>query len=109
MRKRIVNKRQPRTSVVDLDLLVQLPKIIRRIVVLEERVSFLKTELVSRSSVADLVSVDEAVKISGKSREALYKLIQRKVLPVVRKSRSLFLRRRDVTSLARERDAKKEE
>jgi hypothetical protein len=99
MKKKRRQPRQPKQpkSIVDLDLLIRLPEILERMAICEKQVVALKAELLRRSSVSDLVSVDEAVRLSGKSREALYKLIQRGVLPSVKRSRSIFVRRRDVT------------
>jgi hypothetical protein len=92
-------------STVDLDVLARVPELIDEVQRLKAQVSELERQLsASKQPAADeLISVDDAVSISGRQRDALYKLIRRGRLKAQRQGRALFVRRSDAQALVERR------
>ncbi len=85
---------------VDVEALARVPELLDRLERAEARIKVLETQLATVKPPADdLISVDEAVEISGRQRDALYKLVQRRRLPAQRRGRAVLVRRADVEAL----------
>ena len=85
----------------DVAVLARVPELLDDMERLKARVQELERQLAATTQqpANDLISVDEAVEISGRQREALYKLVQRGRLPAQRRGRALFIRRADAKAL----------